>query len=206
MPPDQSAHDTGQPTVLIVEDEVALADLYGQWLDDYDVEITYTAEEALDRLTATIDIVFVDRCLPRLMGDKILETLQEKDLDCRVVVVSAITPGFDVIDLEFDDYLIKPITKIDLRNAAKQMQRRAQYPEVVQEFYRLAETKTALQVGKPEEELEVSDEYAALEADLESAQDTAKTTFVGLNEEEVATVTPTLDIAPSSPEIDRKEK
>lgn len=51
-----------RPTVLIVEDEQALADLYADRLGEaYVVETAYDGREALEQLDEGIDVVLLDR-------------------------------------------------------------------------------------------------------------------------------------------------
>lgn len=203
----RSSRDDEQLTVLIVEDKTALANLYGRWIDDdYDVEITYTGEAALERLTDAIDVVFLDRRMPGLSGDAVLETIRERDLDCRVVIVSAVKPDFDVIGMGFDDYLTKPLDRVDLHDAVERMQRRMRYTRAVQKFHQLAATRAALQTEKSENELRSSDKYAVLEEQLESAKERADTALADLDEERLATVIRTLDTKLGSTDAAMKEK
>lgn len=158
---DDTTTDAGQ--VLIVEDNQELADLMAAWLrDDFPVEVAYSGEEALEILDSTVDVVLLDRRMPGMSGDNLVEIIRERELGCRVVIVSAVTPDFDIIGMEFDDYLTKPLEKEELREVVEQMQTRETYDELIEEEYRLIQTKLVLAGEKSETELQNSDEYRHL--------------------------------------------
>ncbi|WP_423750819.1 response regulator [Salinirarus marinus] len=69
-------------TVLIVEDERALVDLFSNWLsDDFDVRTAYDGEQALAKIDDEVDVVLLDRRMPGLSGDDVLERVRERDID-----------------------------------------------------------------------------------------------------------------------------
>lgn len=105
------------PTVLIVDDDKDLADTYGMWLrDEYGVEIKYGGVQGRKRLDGDLDLVLLDRRMPRIPGDKLLENILERGIDCPVVMLTTVAPDTDIIDLEFDEYCIKPVTQAKLRD------------------------------------------------------------------------------------------
>ncbi|QFU83505.1 HalX domain-containing protein [Natronorubrum aibiense] len=155
---------TETPSVLIVEDEPDLARLYAAWLEgSYDVETVSTGERALDAIDETIDIVLLDRRMPGLSGETVLSTVRERDLACRVAMVSAVEPDFDVIGMGFDDYLVKPASKDELRRIVEHLVLRTSYDEQLQEYFSLASTKAVLDAETTEAERKSSDEYAQLQ-------------------------------------------
>ena len=155
---------TDTPSALIVEDEPDLANLYAAWLEDeYDVETAYDGSEALDAIDATIDVVLLDRRMPGLSGDTVLDAIRDRSLDCRVAMVTAVEPDFDIIEMGFDDYLVKPVSKGELTEIIDQLLLRATYDEQLQEFFSLASKKALLDEQKTEPERRSSQEYAELE-------------------------------------------
>ncbi|ELY72485.1 response regulator [Natrinema pallidum] len=151
------------PSVLIVEDEPDLADLYAAWLeDDCDVETVYDGNDALDAIDGSVDVVLLDRRMPGLSGDTVLDTIRERGLDCRVAMVTAVEPDFDIIRLGFDDYLVKPVSKGELVDIIDQLQLRASYNEKLQEFFALASKKALLDDQKTDAQRKSSQEYAEL--------------------------------------------
>ncbi|QZA89248.1 HalX domain-containing protein [Salinarchaeum sp. IM2453] len=149
--------------ILVVDDESRLADLFAAWLQqDYTVETAYDGENALEKMSEEIDLVLLDRRMPGLSGDEVLEKIREKKYDARVVMVTAVDPDFDIIEMGFDDYLVKPVSKDELLDLVDRIQTRSEYQKEVQEYYSLASKKSLLQTEKSEQELEKNEEYQEL--------------------------------------------
>jgi len=162
---------TEEPTVLIVDDEVNITELFGVWLQDqYNVRMANSGEEALEELDDAVDVVLLDRRMPGLSGDEVLEKIREQGYECRVAMVTAVDPDFDVIEMGFDDYLTKPIDREGLESAIESLLERKEYDAAMQEYYALASKKAALESSKPASELEASEEYDDLLADLETLE------------------------------------
>lgn len=175
------------PVVLVVEDERSLADLYAEWLEmngGYDVRTAYGGEQALEELDEIVDIVLLDRRMPDISGDDVLEEIENQGLDPRVVMVTAIEPDFDVVEMGFDQYLVKPVSREDLLEVLEQMERLEEYDEVVQRYYQLVAKTTTLEESKPESELANSSEYQDLLSELETVRDQADGILEDLSEEE----------------------
>jgi DNA-binding response OmpR family regulator len=154
---------TDVPTVLVIEDERALAGVYERWLDGrYDVRVAHDGESALEALDAEVDVVVLDRVMPGLSGDEVLERIREGGYGCRVVVVSAVEPDFDVVEMGFDRYLTKPVDGPELVEAIELLRRRSEYTDRVQEYFTLVAKKTLLDAAKTEREREESERYGAL--------------------------------------------
>ncbi|MFB6114325.1 MAG: HalX domain-containing protein [Halodesulfurarchaeum sp.] len=170
------------PTVLIVDDEVNITELFSAWLEgSYDVRTAVSGEEALDELDDDVDVVLLDRRMPGLSGDEVLEVIREETQDCRVAMVTAVEPDFDVIEMGFDDYLTKPIDREDLEEIIETLLERKEYDDRMQEYFSLASKKATLEAAKPTSELEASEEYQrlveeveALEAELDTALETTE--------------------------------
>lgn len=159
------------PLVLVVEDEPDLADLYATWLSsDYRVRTAYGGHEALDALDNDVDVVLLDRRMPGLSGDEVLAAVRDRGIDCRVAMVTAVEPDFDIVAMGFDDYLVKPVTKDTLRDTVSTLCTRNTYGEGVQELFSLASKKALLEGEKSSTELEDSDEYAELTARIKKLQ------------------------------------
>jgi|GEM_PF-121087 len=157
-------HMDTHPHVLVVEDEPDLATLYATWLEQAcSVEMAYDGNDAVDAIDESTDIVLLDRRMPGLSGDTVLETIRERDLDCRVAMVTAVEPDFDIIGMGFDDYLVKPVSKDELTSIIDQLVLRSTYDEQLQEFFALASKKALLDAEKTDAERRASQEYARLE-------------------------------------------
>ncbi|WP_299335636.1 response regulator [Haloplanus sp.] len=170
-PPDLS------PTILVVDDERDLADLYEVWLsEEYRVRTAYGGEEALDVCDNAVDVVLLDRRMPDLSGDEVLERLRDQGNDCQVVMVTAVDPDFDILGMGFDDYVTKPVDRTELHTLVERMVTRREYDAQLRSYYRLVEQSAALVTEKSEDELAASPGFADLEAriaDLEAEMDLA---------------------------------
>lgn len=160
--------EAARATVLVVEDERPLLDVYARWLEDrYDVRTAASGSAALERLDEIVDVVLLDRRMPGMSGDEVLAQVREHVPDCKVAMVSAVEPDFDVIRMGFDAYLTKPVRRDELLEAVEGLLARSSFAELEQEFYALVSKQAALTSAKSEDELEDSEEYAELEERIE---------------------------------------
>ena len=167
--------------VLVVEDDRNLADLYAEWLrGSYSVTTAYDGEEALERLDSTVDVVLLDRMMPGRSGGEVLETIRRSDFDPQVVMVSAVTPDLDIVQMGFDAYLEKPVDAAVLRETLERMLTRAEYDEKLRELFSLIERQDALEAVQTAEVLSNSEEYRALTERLETVQTEVEALLVDL--------------------------
>jgi DNA-binding response OmpR family regulator len=152
-----------RPTVLVVDDEPDVADAYAaQLADSYHVETAYSGAEALEILSADTDVVLLDRRMPGISGDDVLERIREAGHDCRVAMVTAVDPDFDIIEMPFDDYVIKPVSRDDLFDTIDRLLTCAAYEQKLQEFYRVSAKYATLVATKSNSELETRAEFEEL--------------------------------------------
>jgi DNA-binding response OmpR family regulator len=158
-------------TVLIVDDEQSLADLYAYWIDEVaEARTAYDGSEALDRLDETVDVVLLDRRMPGMSGDEVIDAVVDRDLDVRIVMVTAVDPGFDIVDMTIDDYLVKPVDQPELVDTVERMVVRSSYDDKLQHKFQLVEKKVTLEAAKTPHELEESEEYAELTRRLDAVE------------------------------------
>lgn len=157
-------------TVLIAEDEADLAELYTLWLSDtHEVRTAHDGHEALERLTADIDVVLLDRRMPGATGDEVLETIREQEYGCQVAMVTGVSPGLELADMAIDEYLLKPVTRETLRETVAELLLRAHEDISKRELLALVSRKLTLDREKPESELRHDRRYVALERRIERA-------------------------------------
>jgi DNA-binding response OmpR family regulator len=179
------------PVVLIVEDEPDVAETYRLWLEeDYRVRMAQDGDEGLEHLDADVDIVLLDRMMPGLSGDEVLEHIRADDLECRVAMVTAVEPDFDILEMGFDAYLSKPIKSDRLQETVQNLLERSEYDSLLQEYYSLVEKQATLEATKSRAELGESDEYDRLKAEIDSLRDELSETLGGIEDDEdfIATI------------------
>jgi DNA-binding response OmpR family regulator len=155
------------PLVLVVEDERDLSDLYRTWLaGSYRVRTAEDGRAALDELDDEVDVVLLDRRMPDLSGDEVLDRIRERGLDCRVAMVTAVEPDTDIVDMAFDDYLVKPVSEEELVRMVENLRIRDAYSDGVKRLFSLASKKALLESEKDSNALDASSEYRQLCADL----------------------------------------
>lgn len=159
-------------TVLVVDDEPSLVDLYALRLDDdYEVRKAYDGEEALTKMDEAVDVVLLDRRMPDVQGDVVLESIREADYDCRVAVVTAVDPGMDVLEMGFDAYLVKPVRAPELNATVERLLDQDQYDEELKHLLSMATRISTIEERKDREELQKSTVYRRLEAEFEELRD-----------------------------------
>jgi DNA-binding response OmpR family regulator len=159
-------------TVLVVDDEREVVDAYALRLRQRydDVRTAYGGEEALEAMDEQIDVVMLDRRMP-YSGDRVLREIRERGYDCRVIMVTAVDPGFGIVDMPFDDYLCKPIEKEDLFAAVDQQLEAASYDDPLTEFFSLTAKLAVLEAERSPEQLAGSGEYLRMRRRAEDLRD-----------------------------------
>ncbi|QLH80271.1 response regulator [Halosimplex pelagicum] len=170
-----------EPRVLIVDDEAEVADVYALRLrDEYDTETAYGGEEALEAVDEAVDVVLLDRRMPQVSGDDVLSTIRDRGLDTRVIMITAVDPDFDIVDMPFDDYLCKPVQKEDLVAAIEQQLTASRYDDRLTEYLEVTSKVALLEAEKTDAELDDSDEVARLRdraASIQAEMDEALAEF-----------------------------
>lgn len=146
---------TDEPRVLVVDDEEQIADLYQLRLEDtYDVLKAYGGTEAIEKVDETVDVVTLDRRMPDLNGGEVLAQIRATDYDCRVIMVTAVDPEADIVEMAFDDYINKPVDKDTLVEAVEHQLTVREYSQTFQELNQVCSKINALEGKKDQNELE----------------------------------------------------
>lgn len=162
------------PTILIVEDEQELADLFAAWLDaEYDCRVAYDGESALEAVDESVDAMLLDRRMPGLSGDEVLEQLRAQGLDCPIGMVTAVEPTFDIVEMGFDDYIVKPVGAEELQSFVNNLLSLSGYDQNIRRFFQLSSKRSVLESTKNEQELAESEEYQTLVSELEQVREAA---------------------------------
>ena len=137
-----------EPTVLLVDDEPELLTVYEFWVSDRcEVRTASDGQAALDVIDESVDIVFLDRRMPELDGDDVLSEFRARGYDPQVAMLTAVDPAADIVDMPFDDYLTKPVSKDELRAVIDVLLRRAEYDNRSRKLFALASKRAALEAA-----------------------------------------------------------
>ena len=164
--------ETHEPRVLIVDDEEPIADLYEHHLSErYGTRKAYGGEEAIEKVDEAVDVVLLDRRMPECPGDDVLTHIRENELNCQVVMVTAVTVSVDISDMDFDDYLSKPVDESTLVDAVEHQLSMSTYDETYRELNQLCAKIDALESEKTSVELGNNSEYMKLKQRVEELID-----------------------------------
>lgn len=162
-------NDSGdQASVLIVDDEERVAETYALRLrDGYETEIALSGEEALQTIDERVDVVLLDRRMPGTTGDEVVERIRNRGLDCRIVMLTAVDPDFDITEMAIDDYVVKPVTKEALQQVVDRALTISEYNEQVQQLNSLKLKRNVLKLELEEAALEENNQYQQLVSKIE---------------------------------------
>lgn len=170
---------THSSTVLIVEDEENLADLFGVWLQEhFEVHVAYSGEDALEIFAEEpIDIVLLDRRMPGLSGTEVLQSIRESGDAQQVIMVTAVQPTEDLASIDVDDYLLKPIDRTKLLRAVEAAELILTYEDSLTKLLSLTARKAKLEANLDKTELEKDDGYGGLLQRIRELEEEADTTL-----------------------------
>ena len=151
--------------VLVVDDEVAVADTYALRLEtEYETRVAYGGEETLEAVDEDVDAVLLDRRMPTLSGDEVLQKLRDRGYDGVVVMTTAVDPDLNILEMDFDDYLCKPVDRETIVETLEQhLGPLGSTDDRLDEFFRVVSKLSVLREGKTRAELEASEEFRRLE-------------------------------------------
>jgi DNA-binding response OmpR family regulator len=166
-------------TVLVVDDEEEVADVYALRLrNEYETRTAYGGAEALETIDEDIDIVLLDRRMPDVHGDDVLAEIRERGYDVKVIMLTAVDPGTEIMEMDFDDYLCKPVEKADLVAAIDHQLRVNHHDDRLSEYLEVTSKLALLESELSSQAMEESDRFQnlreraeQLEAEMDEAVD-----------------------------------
>jgi DNA-binding response OmpR family regulator len=157
--------DGSTPVVLVVDDEQDVADTYALRLESkYETRVAYGGKAALEMIGDDVDAVLLDRRMPDISGDDVLAEIRERGYDCAVIMTTAVDPDLNILEMDFDDYLCKPVFQETLlETLEKHVDESADEGQDMAEFLSLVSKMDVLESELSEAELATSDEYQRLQ-------------------------------------------
>lgn len=151
-------------TVLVVEDELDIVELYRETLETagYEVRIARTAAAGAAALDEEVDAALLDRRLPDGTGRDVLEAWRAGDPEVPVAMVTAVEPDFDIVEFGFDLYVLKPLSGDRVVETVERLTARGGYSTTLRESAALAEKRAALRENWEEETLAENERYQTL--------------------------------------------
>lgn len=116
--------------ILIVEDEVRLAETLGQIMleQKYNVDMVHDGESGLDyAMSSTYDVIVLDVMLPKMNGFDVVRSMREQKNATPVILLTARDETVDKItglDCGADDYMTKPFVPEELLARIRALSRR----------------------------------------------------------------------------------
>lgn len=173
----------GPITVLIVDDEEEICNMYQTYFknEGFRTRTAQSGAEALLKVDDDVDIVLLDRRMPEITGDEVLEFIRDWNIDCRVIMVTAVNPDESVIEMDFDGYLTKPVSREKLSETVKTQMLFEQYQKLFEQYQ--TETRKHALLASQED---VDDENLARLADRrERLKQQLEETVEGFDDEAV---------------------
>jgi DNA-binding response OmpR family regulator len=111
--------------------------------------------------------------MPGMSGDDVLSELVERGYYGRVVMVTAVDPGIDVLDMPFDDYLCKPVDREDVQAVIDQQQRILAY-ETLGEYFSVEAKRAVLEAELDAKKHRQHERFAAVAEQAEQLEARAR--------------------------------
>jgi CheY-like chemotaxis protein len=117
------------PVVLVVDDNEQNLELIQAYLEDLDCETlaAYDGQQALDMIAQNPpDLVLLDIMMPKMSGFEVCKRVKNdpKTSEIPIIMVTALHEFGDIeraIDAGTDDFLSKPVNKLELTTRVKTM-------------------------------------------------------------------------------------
>lgn len=154
-------------TVLIIEDDTQLAEMYAVTLrEEYDTKVAHSGPEGLDFIDESVEVILLDRRMPGLSGQEVLDRLRAEGYSCPVAMVTAVTPDWEILDMPFDDYLVKPVLPSELRRAVERLLAYDSVDEKARAYLAKSVKQAAIEAEKEPAEIAESEAFDQLAEEL----------------------------------------
>ena len=116
--------------ILVVEDEVRLADALGEILEEekYQTDVVYDGRDGLDyALSGIYDLIILDVMLPKMNGFEVAAEIRKSKISTPILMLTAkdaVPDKVTGLDSGADDYMTKPFDTAELLARVRALTRR----------------------------------------------------------------------------------
>jgi len=129
----------------VVDDEYRFAEAHARMLrDEFAVEVAQGGQAGLEAMSPDIDVLVVDRNMPTLSGEELVAAVNDGEFDCATIMITAVEPDVDIVDLGVDNYLTKPVSSDKLLAAVTEAFEWQSYDETLQDYFALSNKREVL--------------------------------------------------------------
>ncbi|OYR59000.1 HalX domain-containing protein [Halorubrum halodurans] len=153
-------------TVLIIEDDREEAESYAGWLDDYDVRLAADGENALAGLDGDVDVILLDGDLSDPPSEELLGRLRARSLDCQIALLSGAQVGSDVLRLDIDEYVPRPLNREELRETVRRLADHGAVAGSVETYLSLVSRRRRIEARRSDEDLTDDERYRELTGEI----------------------------------------
>lgn len=111
--------------------------------------------------------MILDRDLADADGCEVAVELDEQGYDVHILMISWLSPDFDIVEYPIDSYVEKPVTESDLLALVEQYRSQRSYQAALEEYFALSSKLAAIEASQSRGELESNPEYDSLTARVE---------------------------------------
>lgn len=181
-------------TVLVVDDDDAFAESVKFWLrPEFSIRLAHDGRKAVEEYDPSVDVVLLDRRMPTVQGKEALEQIRAEEGSASVAIITAVSPDEEIMEMDFDAYLDKPVMKEDLVETVDRLLERREYSEDIQTLFRLQTKIELFQETYRDNELAESSQYQQLVTEFEETYDRAAEALSELDEDERRTLQQTAE-------------
>ncbi|WGI16726.1 response regulator [Methanonatronarchaeum sp. AMET-Sl] len=153
--------------VLIIEDNPDELELFEEILkQQYEVTTAGDGEKGLEKMSPEIDLVLLDRMMPGLDGGQVLKKIRQNKnpeiSNTPVILLTALDAGLDIIEMDFNDYINKPISPKNLRKKVKETISLSEYDTQIDRYFSTINKIETLKESLDEDILRNNQEYQQL--------------------------------------------
>ena len=161
--------DAVNPTVLVVDSDRRLTDMYSRWLSDRYAVVRAHSDEELDRQVGEeIDVVLFAEGVPGTDPERILSAVSP---ECRTIMLVEERADFDILEVDCDGLLRKPVVSERLCETIEEQLTRQGESERRREFGALTAKRSFLESIYPSETLESNDTFGELCSRLDTIEE-----------------------------------